>query len=139
MGQAYVRKTFPPDLKAATIEMTRHVEAAMALRIQQLDWMSPQTKQQALMKLNAIRNKVGYPDNWRDYTSVNIVRDDFYGNDLRATGFEIHRQLNKVGKPVDRGEWGMTPPTVNAYFNSQMNDINFPAGVLQPPLYDAKT
>jgi len=138
LGQAYVRKTFPPDLKAATIEMTRHVEAAMALRIQQLDWMSPQTKQQALMKLNAIRNKVGYPDNWRDYTSVNIVRDDFYGNDLRATGFEIHRQLNKVGKPVDRGEWGMTPPTVNAYFNSQMNDINFPAGVLQPPLYDAK-
>ena len=138
LGQAYVQKTFPPELKAATVEMTRRIEDAMALRIQQLDWMSPQTKQQAQTKLRAIRNKVGYPDNWRDYSSVKIVRGDFYGNDLRATAFEIHRQLNKVGKPVDRGEWDMTPPTVNAYFNPQMNDINFPAGVLQPPLYDAK-
>jgi putative endopeptidase len=138
LGQAYVRKTFGPELKAATVEMTRRIEDAMALRIQQLDWMSPETKQQALLKLRAIRNKVGYPDQWRDYSSVKIVRDSFYGNDLRATEFEIHRRLNKVGKPVDRGEWGMTPPTVNAYFNPQMNDINFPAGVLQPPLYDAK-
>jgi putative endopeptidase len=138
LGQTYVQRTFPPELKAATVEMTQHIEDAMALRIQQLDWMSPQTKQQALMKLHTIRNKVGYPDKWRDYSSVKIVRDDFYGNDLRATEFEIHRRLNKIGKPVDRGEWGMTPPTVNAYFNSQMNDINFPAGVLHPPLYDAK-
>jgi putative endopeptidase len=138
LGQAYVRKTFGPELKAATVEMTRRIEDAMALRIQQLDWMSPETKQQALLKLRAIRNKVGYPDQWRDYSSVKIVPDSFYGNDLRATEFEIHRQLNKVGKPVDRGEWGMTPPTVDAYFNPQMNDINFPAGVLQPPLYDAK-
>jgi len=138
LGQAYVQKTFPPELKAATVEMTRRIEDAMALRIQQLDWMSPQTKQQALKKLRAIRNKVGYPDNWRDYSSVKIVRGDFYGNNLRAAEFETHRQLNKVGKPVDRGEWGMTPPTVNAYFDPQMNDINFPAGSLQPPLYDAK-
>jgi putative endopeptidase len=138
LGQTYVQRTFPPELKAATVEMTQRIEDAMALRIQQLDWMSPQTKQQALMKLHTIRNKVGYPDKWRDYSSVKIVRDDFYGNDLRATEFEIHRRLNKIGKPVDRGEWGMTPPTVNAYFNSQMNDINFPAGVLHPPLYDAK-
>jgi putative endopeptidase len=138
LGQAYVRKTFSPELKAATVEMTRRIEDAMALRIQQLDWMSPETKQQALNKLHAIRNKVGYPDVWRDYSSVKIVPDDFYGNNLRATEFEVHRDLNKVGKPVDRGEWGMTPPTVNAYFNPQMNDINFPAGVLQPPLYDAK-
>jgi len=138
LGQAYVRKTFSPELKAATLEMTRRIEDAMALRIQKLDWMSPETKQQALAKLHAIRNKIGYPDQWRDYSSVNIVRADFYGDNLRATEFEAHRQLNKVGKPVDHGEWDMTPPTVNAYFNDQMNDINFPAGVLQPPLYDAK-
>jgi endothelin-converting enzyme/putative endopeptidase len=118
--------------------MTRRIEDAMALRIQQLDWMSPQTKQQALIKLHAIRNKIGYPDVWRDYSSVKIVPNDFFGDDLRATQFESHRRLDKIGKPVDRGEWGMTPPTVNAYFNPPMNDINFPAGVLQPPLYDAK-
>ncbi len=138
LGQAYVRKTFSPELKAATLDMTRHIEDAMAVRIQQLDWMSPATKQQALAKLHAIRNKIGYPDQWRDYSSVQIVRTDYYGDNLRATEFESHRELNKVGKPVDRGEWDMTPPTVNAYYNDQMNDINFPAGVLQPPLYDAK-
>jgi putative endopeptidase len=138
LGQEYVRKTFPPELKAATQEMTRQIEDAMAQRIQQLDWMSPQTRQQALNKLHAIRNKVGYPDKWRDYSSVTITRDDFYGNTKRAEEFESHREFNKVGKPVDRTEWEMTPPTVNAYYNPQMNDINFPAGVLQPPLYDAK-
>ena len=138
LGEAYVQKTFPPDLKASTLEMTRRIEDAMALRIQQLDWMSPETKQQALTKLHAIRNKIGYPDKWRDYSAAKIVRDDFYGDDLRATEFEDHRELNKIGKPVDHGEWDMTPPTVNAYYNDQMNDINFPAGVLQPPLYDAK-
>ena len=138
LGQEYVRKTFSPELKAATLEMTRLIEDAMAQRIQQLDWMSPQTKQQALNKLHAIRNKVGYPDKWRDYSSVTIARDDFYGNSKRAAEFESHREFNKIGKPVDRTEWDMTPPTVNAYYNPQMNDINFPAGVLQPPLYDAK-
>ena len=138
LGQEYVRKTFPPELKAATLKMTREIEDAMALRIQQLDWMSPATKQQALNKLHSIRNKIGYPDKWRDYSSVKIVRDDFYGNAERATEFEAHREFNKVGKPVDRTEWDMTPPTVNAYYDPQMNDINFPAGVLQPPLYDAK-
>jgi putative endopeptidase len=138
LGQAYVQKTFSPELKAATIDMTRRIEDAMALRIQQLDWMSPQTKQQALAKLHAIRNKVGYPDKWRDYSAVDIVHGNFYINEEHASIFEAHRQLNKIGKPVDRGEWGMTPPTVNAYFDPQMNDINFPAGVLQPPLYDAK-
>ncbi len=138
LGQEYVRKTFPPELKAATLKMTQEIEDAMALRVQQLDWMSPATKQQALNKLHSIRNKIGYPDKWRDYSSVEIVRDDFFGNVERATVFESHREFNKVGKPTDRTEWGMTPPTVNAYYNGQMNDINFPAGVLQPPLYDAK-
>ena len=138
LGQEYVRKTFPPELKAATLKMTLGIEDAMAERIEQLDWMSPQTKQQALNKLHSIRNKIGYPDKWRDYSSVTIVRDDFYGNAERAEQFENHREFNKIGKPVDRSEWDMTPPTVNAYYNPQMNDINFPAGVLQPPLYDAK-
>ena len=138
LGQEYVRKTFPPELKAATLKMTLEIEDAMAMRIQQLDWMSPATKQQALNKLHSIRNKVGYPDKWRDYSSVIIVGDDFYGNAQRATEFEGHRQFNKVGKPVDRAEWQITPPTVDAYYDPQMNDINFPAGVLQPPLYDAR-
>ena len=138
LGQEYVRKTFPPELKQATLEMTREIEDVIAMRIQQLDWMSPQTKQQALNKLHSIRNKVGYPDKWRDYSSVKIVPDDFYGNAERAIVFENHREFNKITKPVDRSEWDMTPPTVNAGYNPQMNDINFPAGVLQPPLYDAK-
>jgi endothelin-converting enzyme/putative endopeptidase len=138
LGQSYVRATFSPDLKAATLEMARRIEDAMALRIQQLDWMSPETKQQALAKLRTIRNKIGYPDSWRDYGSIRILPNDFFGNDQRATEFEDHRQLNKIGKPVDRGEWGMTPPTVNAYYNPSMNDINFPAGTLQPPFYDPK-
>src|SRR5438046_4122447 len=85
-----------------------------------------------------MRNKIGYPDKWRDYSTVDIVRGDFIGNVNRSTVFESKRELAKIGKPVDRGEWGMTPPTVNAYYNPQMNDINFPAGVLQPPLYDFK-
>jgi putative endopeptidase len=138
LGQAYVRKTFPPELKAATLQMTLQIEDVMAMRIQQLDWMSPATKQQALDKLHSIRNKIGYPDKWRDYSSVKIVRDDFYGNAERAEAYENHREFNKITKATDRSEWDMTPPTVNAGYNPQMNDINFPAGVLQPPLYDAK-
>ena len=138
LGQEYVRKTFPPETKAATLKMTLQIEDVMAARIQQLDWMSPATKQQALTKLHAIRNKIGYPDKWRDYSSVTIVPDDFHGNAERAEEFENHREFSKVGKPTDRSEWDMTPPTVNADYILQMNDINFPAGVLQPPLYDAR-
>ena len=138
LGQVYVRKTFGPELKGSTVQMTQQIEDAMAVRIQQLEWMSPTTKQQALIKLKTVRNKVGYPDKWRDYSSLKILPDDFFGNDVRADEFEVKRQLAKVGQPVDRSEWDMTPPTVNAYYNPQMNDINFPAGVLQPPLYDAK-
>jgi putative endopeptidase len=138
LGQVYVHKVFSPELKASTLEMVRRIEDAMGERIRQLDWMSPETKQQALAKLAAIRNKIGFPDKWRDYSSVKVTRDDFAGNITRAAEFEQTRQINKIGKPVDHGEWEISPPTVDAYYNPQMNDINFPAGVLQPPLYDAK-
>jgi endothelin-converting enzyme/putative endopeptidase len=110
----------------------------MEQRIRQLDWMSPETKQQALTKLAGLRNKIGYPDKWRDYSSIEITRDDFAGDVLRAAQFEQQRQIRKIGQPVDHGEWEISPPTVDAYYNPQMNDINFPAGVLQPPLYDPK-
>jgi len=138
LGQVYVAKVFSPRMKQDALDVTRRIEEAMALRIQQLDWMSPATKAQALAKLRGIRNKVGYPDQWRDYSSLKIARDDFAGNVWRASEFESRREISKIGKPVDRGEWGMTPPTVNAYYDPQMNDINFPAGVLQPPLFDPK-
>jgi putative endopeptidase len=138
LGQEFVRRTFGPGLKASTVRMATQIEDAMATDIEQLDWMSPATKAQALAKLKAIVNKIGYPDKWRDYSAVAVKRGDFFGNVERATRFEARRDLAKIGKPLDRGEWGMTPPTVNAYFNPQMNDINFPAGVLQPPLYDPK-
>jgi len=138
LGQVYVQKVFSPELKASTLAMVRGIEDAMGQRIRELDWMSPETKQQALTKLAAIRNKIGYPDKWRDYSSVMIARQDFAGDVERASEFERRRDINKVGQPVDHGEWDMSPPTVNAYYNDEMNDINFPAGVLQPPLYDAK-
>jgi putative endopeptidase len=138
LGQAYVRKVFSPELKQSTLEMVERIEAAMEQRIRNLDWMSPETKKQALVKLHGIRNKIGYPEKWRDYSSVTITRDDFAGDIRNAVAFEQRRQIAKIGKPADRGEWGMTPPTVDAEYNPQMNDVNFPAGVLQPPLYDAK-
>lgn len=138
LGQEFVDRAFGPVLKQKTLAMTEQIEQAMQNELQHLDWMSPATKVKAVEKLKTIVNKIGYPDKWRDYSSVAIARDDFYGNVSRATQFEVRRQLNKIGKPLDRGEWGMTPPTVNAYYNAQMNDINFPAGVLQPPLFDPK-
>jgi endothelin-converting enzyme/putative endopeptidase len=138
LGQEFVRRTFSASMKAQTQKMTEQIEAAMGEEIAALDWMSPATKQEALRKLHAIRNKIGYPDTWRDYTALVVKPDDHFGNVQRASQFEDAREWHKLGKPVDRNEWGMTPPTVNAYFDPQMNDINFPAGVLQPPLYDAK-
>ena len=138
LGQAYIAKVFSAALKESTLDMVRRIENAMAIRIQKLDWMSPQTKEQALLKLHGIRNKIGYPDKWRDYSSIKLARDDFAGNIQRTAVFESHRQISKIGKPVDHGEWQIPPPTVDAYYDAQMNDINFPAGVLQPPLYDAK-
>jgi endothelin-converting enzyme/putative endopeptidase len=138
LGQEFVNRAFSQQTKQSTLELTRGIEKAMEEDINQLTWMGPETKKQALEKLHAVVNKIGYPDRWRDYSTVEIKRDDFLGNVHRATMFEAKRELAKIGKPLDRGEWGMTPPTVNAYYNAQMNDINFPAGVLQPPLYDPK-
>ena len=138
LGKVFVEKTFSPEVKAQTVAMTKGIEDAMKEEIEQLPWMSAATKKQALAKLGTVVNKIGYPDKWRDYSSVTIDPKDFAGNVDRAMIFESKRQLAKIGKPVDRGEWGITPPTINAYYNAQMNDINFPAGVLQPPLFDAK-
>jgi len=138
LGQVFAAKTFTPETKASTVAMTKEIEAAMQGELEHLDWMSEATKKQALIKLHGVVNKIGYPDKWRDYGAVDIVRGDFLADVTRAIVFESKRQLAKIGKPVDRGEWQMTPPTVNAYYDPQMNDINFPAGVLQPPLYDPK-
>ncbi len=138
LGEEFVSRAFSPQLKRKTLHMTRQIEQAMRDELNQLEWMSVATKQKALEKLDAIVNKIGYPDRWRDYSSVAVRRGDFFGNAERANLFESRRQLAKIGKPLDRSEWGMTPPTVNAYYSAQMNDINFPAGILQPPLYDPK-
>ena len=138
LGQEFVRRTFSADTKAKTQRMTEQIETAMQHEIEGLDWMSPATKAEALRKLHAIRNKIGYPEKWRDYSALEVKPDEYMGDAMRSYRFENARRWAKLGKPVDRDEWGMTPPTVNAYFNPQMNDINFPAGVLQPPLYDPK-
>ena len=136
LGQEFVSRAFSPELKARTLRMTRQIEQAMAEDIKSLSWMSAVTKQKAQEKLHAVVNKIGYPNKWRDYSAYKVKQDDFLGNVERGNLFETRRQLAKIGKPLNRGEWSMTPPTVNAYYNPQMNDINFPAGVLQPPLYD---
>jgi endothelin-converting enzyme/putative endopeptidase len=139
LGQEFVARTFSPGTKQKTLLMTSQIEQAMQSEIEQLDWMSPATKQEALRKLHAIRNKIGYPDKWRDYSKLDVQRSDYFTNVLTVADFETARDFAKVGKPVDRNEWGMTPPTVNAYYDPQMNDVNFPAAVLQPPLYDPKS
>ena len=137
LGQAYVAKYFSPQAKAAALKMVKEIESAMQGEVQSLPWMGAATKEQALAKLHAIANKIGYPDTWRDYSTLEIVRGDEIGNSERASWFEFHRWLAKIGKPVNRNEWDMTPPTVNADYDPQRNDINFPAGVLQPPLFSA--
>ncbi|HEX8793294.1 MAG TPA: M13 family metallopeptidase, partial [Polyangiaceae bacterium] len=137
-GQEFVARTFSPDTRQRAQKMTTEIERAMDDDLKTLAWMGPATRQQALSKLHAIVNKIGYPDKWRAYGPVVVTREDFAGDVQRALEFESHRQLGKIGKPVDRGEWEMTPPTVNAYYDPQLNDINFPAGVLQPPLFDPK-
>ena len=136
LGQAYVEGSFSPEAKQRAQKMVKEIEGAMQRDMESLPWMSPTTKQHALEKLHAVANKIGYPDKWRDYSALAVARDDELGNVLRARAFEFHRQLAKIAKPVDRGEWQMTPPTVNAYYDPQKNDINFPAGTLQPPVFD---
>lgn len=137
LGQAYVERAFPPESKRAAMQLVSDVEAALDRDIDGLDWMTPATRKEAQKKLHAIEDKIGYPDRWRDYSSVKLARDSYLNNVHEATAFEFHRQLNKVGKPVDRGEWQMTPPTINAYYDPQLNTINFPAGILQPPYFDS--
>jgi putative endopeptidase len=136
LGQAYAARYFPPESKERVQQMVKNIEAALGRDIDSVDWMSPQTKAQAHEKLSAVVDKMGYPDHWRDYSSLQITADDHLVNVQNATAFEMNRQLKKIGKPLDRTEWQMTPPTVNAYEDPQTNTINFPAGILQPPFFD---
>ncbi|HEY1272386.1 MAG TPA: M13 family metallopeptidase, partial [Terriglobales bacterium] len=136
LGQPYVDETFGAEGKERMLAMVNALEKALAADIEDLPWMTADTRKQAEVKLQAISNKIGYPEKWRDYGSVKIVRGDLLGNTQRARAFEVKRILNKIGKPLDKAEWTMTPPTVNAYYNPSENDINFPAGILQPPFFE---
>lgn len=136
LGEVFVRHAFAPATKARAAEMARRVVEAMDQRIRRLDWMSGSTKQAALRKLATLATKIGYPERWRDYAALEVRRGDFFGNVERAFVFETRRDFAKIGRPVDRDEWGMTPPSVNAYYSASMNEMNFPAGILQPPLFD---
>jgi putative endopeptidase len=138
LGEVYVEREFSPEAKQRALAMTREIEKAMEAAIKRLDWMSDKTKARALEKLASVTNKIGYPDKWRDYSKLEIVRGDALGNMERASGFEIRRQLAKIGKPVDPDEWSTTPPTNNASYDPQMNEINIPAGILQPPNFALK-
>ena len=137
LGQLYVAKAFTPEAKARAVQLVANLRSSLHNRIENLAWMSEATKKQALKKLDAFTVKIGYPDKWRDYSSLKIDRGPYVLNVMRTQEFEFKRNLNKIGKPVDRTEWGMTPPTVNAYYNPLMNEIVFPAGILQPPFYYA--
>jgi endothelin-converting enzyme/putative endopeptidase len=138
LGQAYVAKYFPPEEKQQALDMTLAIEQAMSKDIDSLDWMSASTKLQAKEKLKTVMNKIGYPEKWRDYSKLVIVRGDALGNLERVRQFNFNRELAKIGKPVDKTEWGMSPPTVNAYYEPQQNNVNFPAGYFQPPFFSGK-
>ena len=138
LGQLYVAKTFTPQAKARAREMVANLIAALKDDLTTLSWMSDETRKKAIAKLEAYNRKIGYPDKWRDYEALQITRGPYYNNAVSAGEFEFKRNLGKIGKPVDKTEWGMTPPTVNAYYNPQFNEIVFPAGILQPPFYDPK-
>ena len=139
LGQGFVKEAFGPQAKADTLTMVHELESALETDINGLSWMTSATRKEALIKLHAVTEKIGYPDRWRDYTALTIVRGDALGNSQRSNAFEFHRQMRKIGKPVDKNLWEMTPPTVNAYYDPLENNINFPAGILQPPFYGAKT
>ncbi|MBL0104735.1 MAG: M13 family metallopeptidase [Bacteroidetes bacterium] len=136
VGQLYVAKFFPPDAKKKADELVSNLIAVYKERIEKLDWMTPDTKKKALEKLAAITRKIGYPDKWKDYAGVEITRDNFFQNLMNLTKWSYDFEVSKIGKPVDRAEWGMTPPTVNAYYNPSLNEIVFPAGILQPPFFN---
>jgi putative endopeptidase len=136
VGQDWVKQHFPPAAKASMDKLVASLEKSLGDDIRTLPWMSDDTKKAAEEKLNLIRNKIGYPEKWRDYTALKVERDDALGNAERTSVFRRNYDLNKLGKPVDEKEWGMTPPTVNAYYDPSNNDINFPAGILQPPFFD---
>jgi len=138
LGQVYVEKYFPPQAKAHARVMVTNLISALKSDIPELSWMGPETKKAALEKLEAFQIKIGYPDKWRDYSALPVDKGSYLANERRAIAFENARDLNKIGKPVDRSEWQMTPPTVNAYYDATMNEIVFPAGILQPPFYDPK-
>jgi len=138
LGKIFVARVFTPATRAAADEMVRGIHLRMGERLRALDWMSAPTRDRALEKLAAMRYKIGSPEAWRDYSQLTIERGDFFGNVRRATEFENRRRMAQIGKPIERGEWEMTAPTVNAYYNASMNDMNFPAGVLLPPLFDPK-
>ena len=135
LGKAYAAKAFGPEAKANTLAMVSAIEASLQQDISTLTWMSEDTRKEALVKLRAVAHKIGYPDKWRDYSKLRIVRGDALGNSQRANTFDFRRAIDKIGKPVDRTEWLMTPPTVNAYYQPTENNINFPAGILKPPFY----
>ena len=137
LGKAFVEEAFGPQAKADMLKMVQDIKGAMQQDIDAAPWMSGETKKAAMLKLNAVIDRIGYPDTWRDYASLEVSRDEAIGNRERALAFDRRRTLAKIGQPVDRGEWGMTPPTVNAYYSPDRNNINFPAGILQPPFYRA--
>jgi endothelin-converting enzyme/putative endopeptidase len=136
LGKIYVERTFGSEGKARTLQMVEAIEGALGTDIKEISWMSDETKKAAEAKLRAVANKIGYPDRWRDYSTLRIAAGDAYGNSQRANAFAYRRQMAKIGKPVDKSEWLMTPPTVNAYYNPLENNINFPAGILQPPFFN---
>jgi len=138
LGQVYVNSQFSAAQKAFALQMVHDIEDAMDQELDTQDWMSAETREKAKAKLHMVANKIGYPDHWRDYTKLSVVRGDALGNEFRAAEFENHRQLAKIGKPVDRGEWITSPSTVNAFYDPSMNDINFPAAFLQAPVFDPK-
>jgi putative endopeptidase len=138
LGKKFIEETLGEEGKKRTAQMVDAIEKAMQRDIQSLDWMTAATKEQAVVKLHGVTNKIGNKEKWLDYASVRISRDDAYGNSARASEFELARDLAKIGKPVDKTDWDMSQPTVNAYYDPQQNDINFPAGILQPPFWDNK-
>jgi putative endopeptidase len=137
LGQAYVAAAFPPESKQRAVAMVHDIQNALDRDITDIDWMQPATKAEAKVKLHAIEDQVGYPDRWRDYSSLKITRGSYFENVHQATAFEFHRQLSKIGKPVDHSEWTMTPPTVSVYYDPQLNSVSLPAGILQPPYFDS--